>query len=169
MKYLAKLFVALCALGLSSCSGAKKYIVGTWVATDYVCENRGDEISEAVIENGKKEFLYERFEFDPSGSYKWSFTRGFILVEGTYAIKGDSLVMTPSKVSSREKLEDDFKEVDASVNEIHKDFCIITINDCRNRIEKYRIRKISDKTMVLAYDRKVGLLDYTNVYMLEKK
>ena len=77
--------------------------------------------------------------------------------------------MTPSKVSSRERLEDDFKEVDASVNEIHKGFAIIAINDCRNRIEKYRIRKISDKTMVLAYDRKVGLLDYTNVYMLEKK
>ena len=84
MNYL-KLFVALCALGLSSCSDAKDHIVGSWVATDYVCENRGDEISEAVIENGKKEFLYERFEFDPSGSYKWNIARGFILVEGTYA------------------------------------------------------------------------------------
>lgn len=169
MKYLAKIFVALCALGLSSCSGAKKYIVGTWVPTDYVCENRGDEISKAVIEVGKKEFLFERFEFDASGSYKCDFARGFILIEGTYAIKGDSLIMTPSKVSSRERLEDDFKEVDASVNEIHKDFAIISINDCRNRIEKYRIRKISDKTMVLAYDRKVGLLDYTNVYMWKKE
>ncbi len=168
MNYL-KLFVALCALGLSSCSVTKNQIVGTWVPTDYVCENRGDEISKAVIEVGKKEFLFERFEFDASGSYKWGIARGFVLVEGTYAIKGDSLIMTPSKVSSRERLEDEFKEVDASVNEIHKDFAIIAIKDCRNRIEKYRIRKISGKTMVLTYDRKGGSLDFTNVYMLEKK
>ena len=160
MKYLAKLFVALCALGLSSCSDAKDHIVGSWVATDYVCENRGEEISEAVIESAKNEFLCNKFEFDASGSYKWINSLGFFLEEGTYEIKGDSLVMTCTKLSSRARLEDDFKQVEDSPFVGRK---------CADTPSKYLIRDISNKKMVLTVELEGGSYEFTNVFFLKKE
>lgn len=160
MRYLAKIFVALCALGLSSCSEAKNQIVGTWVPTDYVCENRGEEISEAVIESAKNEFLCNKFEFDASGSYKWINSLGFFLEEGTYEIKGDSLVMTCSKLSSRARLEDDFKQVEDSPFVGRK---------CADTPSKYLIRDISNKKMVLTVELEGGSYEFTNVFFLKKE
>lgn len=160
MRYLAKIFVALCALGLSSCSDAKDYIVGSWVATDYVCENRGEKISESVIESAKNEFLCNKFEFDASGSYKWINSSGFFLEEGTYEIKGDSLVMTCSKLSSRARLEDDFKQVEDSPFVGRK---------CADTPSKYLIRDISNKKMVLTFELEGGSYEFTNVFFLKKE
>ena len=159
MKHLTKIFVAVCVLAFFSCSGSKNYIVGTWIPTDYVCENRGEKIIESVIESGKNEFLSNKFEFDASGSYKWINSSGFLLEEGTYEIKGDSLVMTCSKLSSRARLEDDFKQVNDSP----------FVGKCADTPSKFLIRDIRNKKMVLAFELEGGSYDFTNVFFLKKE
>ncbi len=169
MRTLVISLFAVCTLGLFGCSKSNSCMVGKWETTDYVCENRGTEIGEAVIEGTKEGILLDKYEFDASGSYKCICFYGKILLEGSYKIKGNSLIMTHSKISSRERLQDEFKEVDDSVNEIFTHNGIFSAKESRTTPARYLIREINDTTMILTSDYKMASFDYTNVFFLKKE